>query len=276
MSNLVYLGDAQSKQAKRAAKESRKQADMVARQAAKTARFDEKMAFKRHKIEARQALKSLRRAEPVSASGGASTGLIVTAPASAPSSASASGYNPDAAVAAITGNALPPTPAPSSATPTGGYYPSGYNPDAADMVAQSTETPETSTSDSVMKQKLLVIRNSNPEYYDFIRSSVQSMPGINSTLEGLGADVPGAVTAPTASTESAWAQVLGRISNEYANYQLKKAEQKQQSQKEAQDKILAAQQSNEYLTGQSARGMMYLFGGLALLAVWWLATRRAR
>ncbi len=166
-------------------------------------------------------------------------------------------------------------PAPSSTNS------SGYNPDAVSQMFPTDDygnsltpnaTDTTDTSDSIMRNKLLYVKQTNPDYYAFIADQLQST-GINTTLEGMGEGTT--VAAP--SWADTFKQVLTPAIQTWGQYLNAKVTNKQMTQEEANKQMLNAQASNAYLVGDTGNTkMMYLFGGLALLAIAWFLLRKKR
>lgn len=205
------------------------------------------------------------------------------------STASSSGYDPNAILETVPGApqvasaAVPASASPATSTVSAktGYSPSGYDPNAILEIfppgANTANDPVLNqlASDPAMREKLLMVKQTNPEYYDFLAMRLPDISNINSSMN-MGEDWSVvSAGAPTPANESLWAQLVGRVSKEYANYQLKKKEQQIQTAQQTQDKLLAAQQSDAILLGKmETTKMMYIFGGLALLAIAYLLTRK--
>lgn len=157
---------------------------------------------------------------------------------------------------------------------------SGYNPAVADAAASAAEpvdesgtNPVTSqSSDDIMRNKLLVVKNTNPEYYSFIAEAIRANPelGINSTT-GMG-DVP--TTAPSTSWSETFKQVLTPAIQTWGSYLNEKVKAKTLTPEQAQAKLESARQSNAYLTGDNSANKMYIFGALSFLAIAWFLVRR--
>lgn len=284
-----------AKQTKQTARETQRTQKIAGREkqfkdkiAMKDARFDALAASKLHRFTTQQQLQAAKKAAremnatlPTASGyepdailstlpvGAMSTGIIPTStPPFAPS-----GYDPNMQTQSIVPSA--PTVSASSS--------SGYDPNAILEVfppdAGSVNDPATNqlTGDNAMRERLLLVKQTNPEYYEFLAARLPDMSNVNSTMGDAAAPVTTApvTTAPVVANESIWTQLIGRVSKEYADYQLKRKDQKAQTVAQTQDKLLAAQQSNAILLQNTeSKKAMYIFGGLTLLGIAWLLTRK--